>query len=189
MHRNIFLVGLMGAGKTTVGRALAKRLGLRFVDSDHEIEERTGATIPLIFEIEGEESFRRREADVIRDLTEEEGIVLATGGGAILSPENREYLKAHGTVIYLRASVNSIMHRTSNDRSRPLLQTADPRKKLEELSVQREPLYTEVADIVIDTGRPNVHAMVQNILTQLGLDNSKQNNKVMKPKAVKQEKT
>ncbi len=189
MQHNIFLVGLMGAGKTTVGRALAKRLGLRFVDSDHEIEARTGATIPLIFEIEGEESFRRRETDVIRDLTQENGIVLATGGGAILNAENREYLKTRGTVIYLRASVNSLLHRTSNDRNRPLLQTADPRKKLEELSAQREPLYTEVADIVIDTGRPNVHAMVQNILTQLGLDKSKPSKKAVKSKAVKQEKT
>ena len=167
MHSNIFLVGLMGAGKTTVGRALAKRLGMRFVDSDQEIEARTGATIPLIFEIEGEENFRRREAEVIRDLTAQQGIVLATGGGAILNPESRNYLKARGTVIYLRASVNSLLHRTINDRNRPLLQTADPRKKLEELSRQREPLYNEIAHFVIDTGRPNVHSMVQTILAQL----------------------
>lgn len=167
MQRNIFLVGLMGAGKTTVGRALAKRLGMRFVDSDHEIEARTGATIPLIFEIEGEESFRRREAEVIRDLTAEQGIVLATGGGAVLNPESRRYLRTRGAVIYLRASVSSILHRTSNDRNRPLLQTADPRKKIEELSRQREPLYIETSHIVIDTGRPNVHSMVQSILSQL----------------------
>ena len=189
MQDNIFLVGLMGAGKTTVGRALAKRLGLRFVDSDHEIETRTGATIPLIFEIEGEESFRRREADVIRNLTEEKGIVLATGGGAVLKPENREHLKARGKVVYLRASVNSLLHRTSGDRNRPLLQTADPRKKLEELSTQREPLYMEVADVVVDTGRPNVHSMVQNILTQLGIEKPKPKKKAAKPKAVKQEKS
>lgn len=164
---NIFLIGLMGSGKTTVGRALAKRLGMHFVDSDHEIEARTGATIPLIFEIEGEESFRRREAEVIRDLTAQQGIVLATGGGAVLDPDNREYLKTRGTVIYLRAGVSSILHRTSNDKNRPLLQTEDPRKKIEELARQREPLYREVAHITIDTGRPNVHSMVQAILARL----------------------
>lgn len=159
----------MGAGKTTVGRALAKRLGKKFIDSDHEIEARTGTSIPCIFEIEGEESFRRREAEVIRDLTARDGIVLATGGGAILDPQSRAYLKSRGTVVYLRASVSSILHRTSHDKNRPLLQTADPRKKLEELTRQREPLYSEVADIVIDTGRPNVYIMVQTILNQLGL--------------------
>src|SRR5919199_6455793 len=105
---NIFLVGLMGSGKTTIGRALAKKLNKRFIDSDHEIEARTGASIPLIFEIEGEASFRHREAEVIRELTAQDNIVLATGGGAILNPESRAYLKSRGTVIYLRASVNSI---------------------------------------------------------------------------------
>src|SRR2546425_6559837 len=110
----------MGAGKTTVGRALAKKLHKQFIDSDHEIEARTGASIPWIFEIEGEDSFRRREADVIRDLTMQQGIVLATGGGAILNAQSRAYLKARGTVIYLRASVNSILQRTRNDKNRPL---------------------------------------------------------------------
>jgi shikimate kinase/3-dehydroquinate synthase len=161
----------MGAGKTTIGRILARKLGLRFIDSDHEIEARTGATIPWIFEIEGEPSFRRREAEVIRDLSAQKGIVLATGGGAVLNPDSRAFLKARGTVIYLRASINSIMVRTSHDKNRPLLQTADPRKRLEELTEQREPLYLEVADLVIDTGRPNVQSMVQTILAQLaGLD-------------------
>ena len=157
----------MGAGKTTIGRILARKLGKRFVDSDHEIEARTGASIPWIFEIEGEQSFRRREADVIRDLTAQTGIILATGGGAVLNPDNRACLKASGIVIYLRANVNSIMVRTSHDKNRPLLQTADPRKKLEELTAQREPLYREIADLVIDTGRPNVQSMVQTILVQL----------------------
>ncbi len=157
----------MGAGKTTIGRLLARRLGMRFIDSDHEIEARTGASIPWIFEIEGEASFRRRERDVIRDLTAQTGVVLATGGGAILAPENRAALKANGTVVYLRATVNSILARTSHDKNRPLLQTADPRSKLEELTAQREPLYTEIADVVIDTGRPNVQSMVQAILNQL----------------------
>ena len=165
--KNIFIVGLMGAGKTTIGRILARKLGQRFIDSDHEIEARTGASIPWIFEIEGEQSFRRREADVIRDITMQQGIVMATGGGAVLNAESRAYLKARGTVIYLRANVNSIMTRTSHDKSRPLLQTADPRKRIEELAVQREPFYMEVADVVIDTGRPNVQSMVQTILMQL----------------------
>ncbi|WP_373890028.1 bifunctional shikimate kinase/3-dehydroquinate synthase AroKB [Massilia sp. DJPM01] len=157
----------MGAGKTTIGRILARKLGKRFIDSDHEIEARTGATIPWIFEIEGEASFRRREAEVIRDLTAQDGIVLATGGGAVLDPASRAFLKQRGRVVYLRASVSSIMLRTTHDKSRPLLQTADPRKKLEELTAQREPLYREIADLVIDTGRPNVQSMVQTILTQL----------------------
>ena len=165
--QNVFLVGLMGAGKTTIGRILARKLGLKFIDSDHEIEARTGASIPWIFEIEGEQSFRRREADVIRDLAGQHGIVLATGGGAILNPDSRAILKARGTVIYLRASVNSILMRTAHDKNRPLLQTADPRSKLEELMLVRDPLYLEVADIVIDTGRPNVQSMVSTILTQL----------------------
>ena len=157
----------MGAGKTTIGRILARKLGKRFIDTDHEIEARTGASIPWIFEIEGEESFRRREAEVIRDLTAQDGIVLATGGGAVLNPQSRAYLKERGSVIYLRANVASIMLRTLHDKSRPLLQTADPRKKLEELTAQREPLYREVAHLVIDTGRPNVQSMVQTILAQL----------------------
>jgi shikimate kinase/3-dehydroquinate synthase len=165
--QNVFLVGLMGAGKTTIGRILARKLGLRFIDSDHEIEARTGASIPWIFEIEGEQSFRRREADVIRELTGQQDLVLATGGGAILSADNRAFLKSRGTVVYLRATVNSILQRTAHDKNRPLLQTADPRKKLEELMAVRDPLYMEIADIIIDTGRPNVQSMVQTILTQL----------------------
>lgn len=167
MQGNIFLVGLMGSGKTTVGRALAKQLNKRFVDSDHEIEARTGVSIPVIFEIEGEASFRQREADVIRDLTAQEGIVLATGGGAILNEASRRYLHERGTVIYLRAAISSILQRTRYDKNRPLLRTADPRKKLEELEAQREPLYQQIAHLVIDTGRPNVQFLMQTILAQL----------------------
>jgi shikimate kinase/3-dehydroquinate synthase len=163
------LVGLMGAGKTTVGRALAKKLNKRFIDSDHEIEARTGASIPLIFEIEGEEGFRQREAEVIRELTAQQDIVLATGGGAILRPDNRACLKSRGTVVYLRASVNSILQRTSHDKNRPLLQTADPRKRIEELARTREPYYTEVADFIVETGRPNVQFLVQTIMAHLAL--------------------
>jgi len=157
----------MGAGKTTIGRMLARRLGMTFADSDHEIEARTGASVPWIFEIEGEASFRRREADMIRELTAGSGLVLATGGGAVLNPESRRLLAERGTVVYLRASVNSILARTSHDKNRPLLQTADPRRKLEDLTAQREPLYREIADLVIDTGRPNVQSMVQTILDQM----------------------
>jgi len=175
---NIFLVGLMGAGKTTIGRLLARRLNRCFIDSDHEIEARTGASVPWIFEIEGEASFRRREADVIRELTAQRGLVLATGGGAVLNPESRRLLAERGTVIYLRASVNSILTRTSHDKNRPLLQTADPRRKLEDLTAQREPLYREIADLVIDTGRPNVQSMVQTILDQLAaMDAGRQRSK------------
>lgn len=167
MSGNIFLVGLMGSGKTTVGRALAKKLNKRFIDSDHEIEARTGVSIPVIFEIEGEASFRQREADVIRDLTAQDNIILATGGGAILNPESRRLLEQRGTVIYLRASIHSILQRTRNDKNRPLLRTADPRKKLEELESQRHPLYQEIAHVVIETGRPNVQHLVQHILDKL----------------------
>ncbi len=162
----------MGSGKTTVGRTLARKLNKRFIDSDHEIEARTGASISLIFEIEGEESFRQREAEVIKDLVMRSDIVLATGGGAILHPRSRELLAAHGTVVYLRASVNSILQRTAHDRSRPLLQTEDPRQRIEELARQRDPLYNEIADIVVDTGRPNVQFLVQTILAQLEGDAS-----------------
>lgn len=175
MQQNIFLVGLMGSGKTTVGRLLAKKLGMRFVDSDHEIEARTGATVSWIFEIEGEDSFRRREVETIDDLTSQKGVVLATGGGAVVHPENRKNLKARGTVIYLRATVNNILQRTMHDKSRPLLQTENKRQKIEELARQREKFYSEVADIIIDTGRPNVHAMVQTIMNQLANPDRKKN--------------
>jgi shikimate kinase len=157
----------MGTGKTTVGRALARRLDKRFIDSDHEIETKTGVSIPLIFEIEGEASFRQRESEVIRDLTSLQDVVLATGGGAVLKPENREYLKTRGTVIYLRASVASILQRTGHDKNRPLLQTGDPRQTIERLTKEREPYYLEVADLVVETGRPNVQLLVQTIVSQL----------------------
>lgn len=157
----------MGSGKTTVGRALAKKLNKRFIDSDHEVEARTGVSIPVIFEIEGEASFRQREADAIRDLTAQENIVLATGGGAVLNAESRKFLHERGTVIYLRAGIQSILQRTRHDKNRPLLRTSDPRKKLEELESQRDPLYQEVAHLVVETGRPNVQFLVQSILDKL----------------------
>jgi shikimate kinase len=163
MAGNIFFVGLMGAGKTTVGKLLAKRLGKTFYDSDHEIESRTGVNIPVIFEVEGETGFRKREVTAIEELTAMHNIVLATGGGAVLCKQNRENLSQHGTVVYLRASVNELWHRTKNDKNRPLLQTDDPRAKLEKLYTERDPLYREIADIIIDTGDQSVGSIVQHL--------------------------
>lgn len=160
MTGNIFLVGLMGAGKTTVGKHLAKHLGKNFYDSDHEIEARTGVNIPVIFELEGEAGFRRRETTVIAELVQMHDIILATGGGAVLAKENREQLSQHGLVVYLRANVRELWHRTRHDRSRPLLQTEDPRAKLQQLFDQRDLLYREIADVVIDTGDQPVSTIV-----------------------------
>lgn len=164
---SLFLVGPMGAGKSTIGRQLARALGLEFVDSDREIELRTGVDIPLIFELEGETGFRRRERRVIETLTARKGIVLATGGGAILDPENRRCLGSRGIVIYLHASVDQQLERTAHDRSRPLLQTDDPRGKLEELLRIRDPLYREIADWVIETDACRVRDVVQQIVQQV----------------------
>jgi len=160
---NVFLVGPMGSGKTTIGRHLAKALRVEFIDSDHEIEKRTGATIPWIFDIEGEEGFRKREKAVIDDLTRRKGMVLATGGGAILAPENRRCLSSRGVVVYLRASVDELYERTAKDKNRPLLQTDDPKAKLQALLEEREPLYLEVADLVVDTGRKGVRSLVRGL--------------------------
>jgi shikimate kinase len=164
---NIFLVGLMGAGKTTVGKLLAKHLGKTFYDSDHEIERRTGVNIPLIFDIEGEAGFRSREQAMIEELTGKQDIVLATGGGAVLSPLNRAMLSGHGTVVYLRATAEDLWLRTRHDRGRPLLQTADPQVRLAQLFEQRDPLYQEVADITVDTSRQSVAALVHQLEQKL----------------------
>ena len=166
---NIFLVGLMGAGKTTVGRMLAKRLGKLFIDSDQEIEKRCGVKIPTIFEMEGEEGFRRREAKVIDELTQEKNIILATGGGSILLPENRDHLKNRGLVIYLRANPNELWMRTRHDKSRPLLNTPNPQKTLENLFLIRDPLYTSIANHIIDTGKPSVTQLTNHLLMQIEL--------------------
>lgn len=164
---NIFLIGLMGAGKTTIGRQLAQALGKEFIDSDHEIEARTGVNIPLIFELEGERGFREREAAVIDELTARDNVVLATGGGAVLYEENRQHLKERGTVIYLQASVEQLLERTRKDRNRPLLQTADPEARLQALLTEREPLYLELADRVVRTGQGSVRSVVESILQKL----------------------
>jgi len=153
---NIFLVGLMGAGKTSVGRALAKRLHKTFYDTDQEIERATGVKIPVIFEIEGEAGFRAREAKLLAGLVRRTNIVLATGGGVVLSEQNRRLLAEHGTVIYLRAAAPDLWQRTHHDKNRPLLQTDDPLQKLGELFAQRDPLYREIADVIIDTGSQSV---------------------------------
>lgn len=152
----VFIIGPMGAGKTTIGRQLAAALHLEFVDSDHEIEERTGVNIPTIFDIEGEDGFRKRETAVIDELTQRDGIVLATGGGAVLREENRQWLASRGLVIYLFATIERLMDRTHRDKNRPLLQTDDPQAKLIELMEVRDPLYRKVADIIYDTGADSV---------------------------------
>jgi len=157
----------MGAGKTTMGRQLAKRLHLDFYDSDKVIEDHTGASIPLIFELEGEAGFRQREAAVIDELTRKNNIVLATGGGAVLREENRKHLHERGTVIYLHSNVEHLIERTRHDKNRPLLQTADPAAKLRELMIQREPLYRETAHIVVNTGDVSIRTTIQAILDRL----------------------
>ncbi len=161
--QRIFLIGPMGAGKTTVGKKLAQVLGLHFFDSDRVIEERTGASIPLIFDVEGETGFRRREADVIDELSQLDGVVLATGGGAVITPENREHLRTRGKVIYLQVSVDRQVERTRHDRNRPLLQTEDPRARLEALSREREPLYRATAHVTISTESGSLAQVLRDI--------------------------
>lgn len=150
----------MGAGKSTVGKLLAERLGKQFIDCDREIENRSGASIPLIFEIEGEAGFRRRESRMLEELALYDDLVLATGGGAVLSQENRGLLSSRGAVVYLRASVHELWLRTRHDKNRPLLQGTDVRSKLRTLYAERDPLYLEVADIVVDTSRQSVRMLV-----------------------------
>lgn len=160
---NVILVGMMGAGKTTVGKELARRLGMHFVDCDHEIEVRTGVSIPVIFEIEGETGFRRREHQVLDAITEEQGMVLATGGGAVMLPENRSLLRERGRVVYIRVPPGELWLRTQHDRTRPLLQVANPRKRIEELYALRDPLYREAAHVVLEGGRGSPNQMVRQI--------------------------
>ena len=167
MSGSFFLVGPMGAGKSTIGRQLARTLNLEFIDSDRDIEARTGVDIPLIFELEGEEGFRKREQEMIDNLTRRSGIVLATGGGAVLSSINRQHLASRGKVIYLRTSVEQQLRRTARDRNRPLLQTENPEETLQELMKIRDPLYREVADWTIETDGCRVHDVVQKIVRHI----------------------
>jgi shikimate kinase len=160
---NIFFIGLMGAGKTTIGRLIAKQLGMVFYDSDHEIERKTGVKIPLIFELEGEAGFRKRETAAIEELCQLKNIVMATGGGAVLLPENREFLKNNGKVVYLRANVHDLWLRTRNDKSRPLLQGGNIKQKLEQLYIERDPIYTALADCIVDTGAQSANDITNHI--------------------------
>ena len=164
---NIFLVGLMGAGKSTIGKKLAERLGKTFVDADSEIERRTGATIELIFDIEGEEGFRKREAAMLDELTARSDVVVATGGGAVLWQENRDRLAGRGTVIYLNAPPEVLARRTESDKTRPLLQTDDRLQRLLELLREREPFYKEIADVIIDTDDMPLRKVVDRIYRSL----------------------
>ncbi len=161
--KNLFLIGPMGAGKSAVGRQLARLLHLEFVDSDDEIESRTGVDIPFIFEKEGEDGFRKREILVIDDLSQREGVVLATGGGAVMSADNRSRLGARGYVVYLFTSVEQQLERTQRGRERPLLENADPRQVLDDMMALRDPLYREIADLVIDTDGRRVKAVAKEI--------------------------
>lgn len=163
---NIYLVGLMGAGKTTVGRQLAKKLGRPFFDSDHEIVERTGVPIPTIFEIEGESGFRKRESQTINELTATQGIVMATGGGAVLDPENRRVMHDTGWVVYLNVPPLMLYQRTRNDRNRPLLQVEDPLARLESLHAVRDPLYRETAHFVVNGGQLLAAGIVNYLLKE-----------------------
>jgi len=164
---NVFLVGPMGVGKTTIGRVLAEQLHREFFDSDREIEASTGADIPWIFDVEGESGFRLREQRMISQLTLKENIILATGGGAVLAAENRQNLKDRGVVVYLRASIKQQIERTSRDKNRPLLQTPNPELKIRELMKIRDPLYCDVADIIIDTNRRNPRSVGLEIIRQI----------------------
>jgi shikimate kinase len=164
---NIFLVGPMGSGKSTIGRRLAAVLGKEFYDSDREIERRTGATVSLIFDLEGEAGFRARERAVIDELTGLNDIVLATGGGVVLAPENRRALVTRGRVVYLHAPLEKLIQRTARDRVRPLLQTEDRVGRLLAIITERDPLYRQVADLVVETGDQKVQRVVREILMRL----------------------
>jgi len=172
---NIFLVGPMGAGKSTIGKRLAQLLGMQFVDSDREIEKHTGASIPLIFELEGESGFRQRESHILDELTQRDSVVLATGGGSILLPENQQMLKNRGKVVYLLASVAQQLLRTRRDQNRPLLQTDNPEQKLQDLFNTRDPVYRQLADIIIDTDGRSIHSVSQEIIKRLQLKPAEKN--------------
>jgi shikimate kinase len=161
---SLFLIGMMGAGKTTIGRLLARALAFEFIDADREIEARSGVPITTIFEVEGEDGFRRREAAILDELTQRRGVVVATGGGAVLREENRQHLRSRGLVVYLQASADEITRRTSHDKTRPLLQTADPRARIVKLLAQRAPLYEETAHLMFQSSTASPKKLVRRIL-------------------------
>jgi shikimate kinase len=164
---NIFLIGPMGAGKSTIGRLLAAELHLPFCDTDKAIEDRCGADIPWIFDVEGEDGFRARESSMLAELSEDNGLVLATGGGIILLAENRKMLRSRGFVVYLRASVDQQTARTAKDKNRPLLKLGEPREVLEQLMLVRDPLYSEVADMMIETDSRSPKDVAKDIAKKL----------------------
>jgi shikimate kinase len=165
--QNLFLIGPMGAGKTTVGRQLAEMFHKEFIDSDLEIQCRTGVDIPTIFEFEGEHGFRQREQEVIDELTLRDDVVLATGGGAVINENNRKALTKRGLVIYLHCTVEQQYERTYRDKNRPLLQTDDPMSKLKALMAERDPLYRQIADLMVSTEGRSTQAVVQDIRKQV----------------------
>lgn len=173
---NIFLVGMMGAGKTTVGKLLARQLDKTFIDCDEEIQRRTGVSVTHIFDVEGEAGFRKREAAVIHDLVQHNNLILATGGGAVLIESNRAELSHNGIVVYLKGSVHDLWQRTRHDRNRPLLQTADPLGRLKALYKQRDPLYTELADLIVHSGKQSAQNLVLKLQQQLELLDTSQAN-------------
>jgi len=158
---NVYLIGPMGSGKTTIGQRVAKRLGLEFFDCDHELEEQTGASVSLIFDVEGEEGFRERETRMLEQLTQRRGVLVATGGGVVLKQRNRELLQRNGLVVYMNTSVGQQLRRLNRDRSRPLLQTGDRKAKLARLAAQRNPLYEELADIEFPSQNRGLDATAQ----------------------------
>jgi shikimate kinase len=166
---NIFLVGPMGAGKSTIGKRLAQLLNTDFADSDREIESHTGANIPLIFELEGEAGFRQRESDILDKLTAQHHLVLATGGGSVLLPQNQKMLQQRGKVVYLYTTVKQQLQRTRRDQNRPLLQTDNPEEKLQQLFAERDPIYRKLADITIDTDGRSIHSVSHEIIKRLQL--------------------
>ena len=161
--RNIFLIGPAGSGKTAVGRQLARETGLKFIDSDQEIEKRTGVEIAFIFEKEGEQGFREREAEMIRELTALDGVILATGGGAVLAADNRRRLADNGVIVYLKTGVGEQLKRTGRSRKRPLLNRKNPREILEQMAAIRTPLYEEIADIEVDTSNQRVRTVTRQV--------------------------
>lgn len=167
LPENIFLIGPMGAGKTTIGRQLATAVGYHFIDSDIVITEKTGVDIPTIFDFEGENGFRQREADVLRELVKQKHIVLATGGGAVMNPTAQQLLQQHGYVVYLQTSVDEQLKRMGDDKNRPLLQTTNPKQQLEALMQQRRPIYEASADLIINTNLYNVKQISQIIIEKI----------------------
>jgi shikimate kinase len=166
-HRNIILVGPMGSGKSTIGNIIARRLNREFQDSDHFIEKRTGVDIPRIFDIEGEQGFRERETCALQELLGESNRVIATGGGSVVRPENQQILKQQGYIVFLDTSLKEQMHRLRRDKKRPLLQTADPRARLESLLKERRPIYLDLADLVVKTDKRVARRLAVDIINQL----------------------